>query len=81
MVQVKVLGSGCAECQLVEALVRQVVDELRVQAEVVSIFDYDEIRKYPIMTTPALIVNDRIVCDGRVPTIAELKSWFLSSDH
>ena len=78
MVSIKVLGSGCAECQLVEALGRQVVEEQAVQTEIISIWDHDEIRKYPIMSTPALIVNDRIVCDGRVPSKQELEDWIRS---
>jgi small redox-active disulfide protein 2 len=78
MVRIKILGSGCAECQVVETLVHQVVDDMAVEAEIISISDYDEIRKYPIMSTPALIVNDLIMCDGRVPSQQEIASWLHS---
>lgn len=78
MLRIIVFGSGCEECQLVEGIVRKAVDDQAVEAEITIITDYDEIRKYPIMSTPALIINDRIVCDGRVPSQEEIDSWIRS---
>jgi len=75
MLRIKIIGTACAECEQFEALVRQALDEMHAEAEISLIYDYDEIRQYPIMSTPALIVNDRIMCDGRVPSAEELISW------
>jgi len=73
MVKIEVLGSGCANCQRLEALAREAVAKLGVQAEVAHVTDIKEIMARGVMATPGLAVNGKVVSKGRVPSAAELE--------
>jgi small redox-active disulfide protein 2 len=75
MVVVKVLGSGCENCKKVEAVARQAVASLGVEAEVIKVTEHAEIHKYPILATPGLVINEKLVSAGRIPTAAEVTTW------
>jgi small redox-active disulfide protein 2 len=75
MVTIKVLGSGCANCKKLEALAHKVVDEQGIEAEIVKVTDYAEIMKYPILSTPGLLVNEKVVSSGRIPNETEIAAW------
>ncbi len=75
MLTIKVLGSGCANCKKLEALAHKVVSDLGVEAEIIKVTDYNEIMKYPILATPGLVVNEKLVSAGRIPSEAEIASW------
>ena len=75
MITIKVLGSGCANCKKVEAVAQQVIDELGIEAVVEKVTDFAAIHAYPIMSTPGLVVNEKLVCAGRIPNAAEVSSW------
>mgnify|MGYP000321372281 FL=1 len=75
MVKIKVLGSGCANCKRLEALVSKVVAAHNIQAEIEKVTDYNEIMKWPILSTPGLVINDKLVSSGRIPNEAELTTW------
>ncbi|MDT8898828.1 MAG: thioredoxin family protein [Thermanaerothrix sp.] len=75
MLDIKVLGPGCTNCKRLEALTRAVVTELGLQANIEKVEDFDAILKYPILATPALVINGRVVCSGRVPSRAEIAKW------
>jgi len=68
MVNIKVLGSGCANCKRVEAMARKVVDKLGIEAEIEKVTEIDEIMKWPILSTPGLVINDKLVSAGRIPS-------------
>ena len=72
---IKVLGSGCANCKRLEALSLKVAKDLGIEAEVVKVTDYAEIMKYPIMSTPGLVVDEKLVSAGRIPNEAEIAGW------
>jgi small redox-active disulfide protein 2 len=80
MLRVKVLGSGCENCKKVEGIARKVVTTTGMQAEVIKVTDWDEIRKYPILGTPGLVVNEKVVCAGRIPTEAEVTTWLVNAE-
>jgi small redox-active disulfide protein 2 len=80
MLTVKVLGSGCENCKKVEGIARKVVTTMGMQAEVIKVTDWDEIRKYPILGTPGLVVNGKVVCAGRIPTEAEVTTWLVNAE-
>ena len=71
--KIEILGSGCAKCKSVEKLVRNVVEELGIQADIVKIEDLQEIINRGIMMTPAVFIDGEAKIVGRVPTADELK--------
>jgi len=75
MVNIKVLGSGCANCKRLEATARKVVESLAIEAEIVKVTDYAEIMKWPILSTPGLVINDKLVSAGRIPSEKEITDW------
>jgi len=75
MLTIKVLGSGCANCKKLEAIARKAVENLGAEAEVIKVTDYNDIMKYPILSTPGLVVNETLVSSGRIPSEAEIVSW------
>ena len=76
MLIIKVLGSGCANCKRVEQIARKVVAELAVEAEIIKVTDINQITAYNLLSTPGLVVNEKVVCSGRIPTPAEVTTWF-----
>jgi small redox-active disulfide protein 2 len=75
MVTIKVLGSGCANCEKVERISKKVVQQLAIEAEVVKVTDYNDILAHGVMNTPGLVINDEVVSSGRIPTEAEVTTW------
>lgn len=71
---IKVLGPGCANCQKLEVLARKAADELGIDAEVVKVSDFAEIMAYGIMSTPGLVVDEKVKIAGRVPSLDEVKA-------
>ncbi len=76
MLTIKVLGSGCPNCKKVEANAREALGFLNPVGgfEVVKITDPVQISDY-VLRTPGLVVNDKVVCEGRVPNTDEIVSW------
>ena len=81
MVNIKVLGSGCANCKRLEATARKVVETLAIEAEIVKVTDYAEIMKWPILSTPGLVINDKLVSAGRIPSEKEITDWLTVSSE
>jgi len=70
---IKILGTGCPKCKTLEQLTRDVVSKNGIEATVSKVEDIMEIMKYNIMTTPALVIDGKVVLKGRVPSSDELK--------
>lgn len=75
MLNIKILGTGCANCKRLEQQSRRVVEELSLSAEIEKVTDYADIMAYGIMSTPGLVVNGQVVSYGRVPEKSEIVSW------
>ena len=75
MKRVQVLGSGCANCKKLEALTRRAIAGLGIEAELVHVTDMNDILKYPIVSTPGLVVNGKVLSSGRIPSEAEVAAW------
>ena len=71
--EIKILGSGCSKCKTLEKLTREVVEQNGIEATIIKVEDIMEIMKYGIMTTPALVVNEKVAIKGRVPSSDEIK--------
>lgn len=71
--EIKVLGTGCAKCKTLEKLTREVVAETGVEANIKKVEDIFQIMKFGVMTTPALVINEKVVLSGRLPSVTELK--------
>jgi small redox-active disulfide protein 2 len=70
--KIKILGTGCARCKQVEKTTREAVKELGIDADIEEVKDMMKIVEYPILTTPGLVINEALVCAGRVPSKAEV---------
>jgi len=75
MLDIKVLGPGCANCKKVEAIAQQAVLAMGVEANIAKVTRIEEILEYNLLSTPGLVVNSKVVCSGRVPSPAEVTIW------
>ncbi len=77
--EIKVLGPGCTKCQQLEKTVKEVVKELGIDAGIEEVKDIKKIMEYPILTTPGLVINEKLVVSGRVPTKSEVTSFITTA--
>lgn len=77
--QIKILGPGCARCNQLEKTTREVVKELGIQAIIEEVKDINKILEYPILTTPGLVLDEELVCSGRVPNKAEVTQFIINA--
>ncbi len=75
MLDIKVLGPGCANCTKVEQIAQQVVQMLAVEATVTKVKDREAWKKYGLLYTPGLVINEKLVCGGRIPEESEVTTW------
>ncbi len=77
--EIKILGSGCAKCNRLEQLTREAVAELGIEARFEHVRDMAQIMAYPVMTTPALVIDESVKVSGRIPSKDELLGWLSSA--
>ncbi|NUN09738.1 MAG: TM0996/MTH895 family glutaredoxin-like protein [Ignavibacteriaceae bacterium] len=78
MLDIKVLGPGCANCVKLETLVKEVVTENGVEADIEKITDRERFLDYGIMLTPGLVVNGKVLASGKIPTKSTLVHWLMN---
>ena len=71
--EIKILGPGCAKCKTLDKLTHEVVEKNGISASITKVEDIMEIMKYGVMSTPALVIDEKVVLKGRVPSSDELK--------
>ncbi|MBT2679860.1 TM0996/MTH895 family glutaredoxin-like protein [Bacillus sp. ISL-35] len=71
---IKILGTGCKKCQELEKNTRTAVEELQLDAQVEKVEDIKEIMKYKVMSTPALVIDEKLVSTGKLLSVNELKA-------
>jgi len=71
--EIKILGTGCSNCKNLEKATREAVAELNLDATVVKEEDIVKIMSYGIMRTPALVLDEKVLFYGRVPSVNEIK--------
>ncbi len=79
MLSIKVLGPGCENCQNLASLTQRAIRSLSIEAKVEKVTDYAEIKKYKILATPGLVINEKVVSAGRVPTEAEITTFLTTA--
>jgi len=75
LVNIKVLGSGCPNCQRLEATVRRVAQAQGIEAQIDKVSDFAEMMKYAILATPGLVINEKLVAAGRIPSDKDITGW------
>ena len=75
MLHIKILGSGCANCKKLEMVTRDAATSLGLEAHFEKVTDMKAIMAYNILSTPALVINNKVVASGRIPTKAEVQQW------
>ena len=79
MVKIEVLGSGCANCQKLEANARDAVAMAGVEADVLKVTDYAEIASRGVMNTPGLIIDGEVKSAGRIPSAGDIAEWLTAA--
>ena len=79
MLSIKVLGPGCANCKRLEQIARKLVQDMALEAEIIKVSDYNDIAAYNILSTPGLVINEKVVCAGRIPSTAEVTTWLTNA--
>ena len=80
MLTIKILGSGCPNCKKVEMIAKQAAEMLSIEAQFIKVTDYKDITSYNILSTPGLVVNEKVVCSGRIPSQAEVTTWLVNAE-
>jgi small redox-active disulfide protein 2 len=77
--EIKILGSGCANCKRLEKNAREAVAMMAVEATITKVTEMSEIMSFPILTTPGLVIDGKVVCSGRVPAASEISSMIATA--
>lgn len=80
MLQIKVVGSGCPNCQKLKALCREVIAENDLEAQIDKVTDFNQFAELGIFMTPGLVVNDQVLSSGKIPTKSTLAKWLTESE-
>ena len=75
MLEIKILGPGCMNCKRLENLCREVADEKKWDTNIEKITNYNEFAKYGVMMTPGLVVNGKVLSQGKMPVKSTLEHW------
>lgn len=73
--EIKILGKGCAKCLKLEAMAKETLRKLGRTAEVTHVTDVEAIMQYPVMSTPALVVDGVVKVEGKLPRREDLEAW------
>jgi len=77
--EIKILGTGCPNCQRLERIAREAVTEMGVEATFVKVTDMRKIMTYDILGTPGLVINEKVASSGRIPTKSEIVSMLATA--
>jgi len=73
--EIRILGTGCANCEKLEKLARQAVEELNIEATFIKVKEINKILEYGIARTPGLVINGKVKSAGRLPALERIKIW------
>lgn len=72
--KIKILGTGCPNCQKLEANTKQALEELKMEAQIEKVTEIQDIMSYGVMGMPALVVDEKVEVSGRIPDVSEIKT-------
>ena len=78
---IRILGPGCARCHEVKKRTINALAEMNFGADVQKIADFEQIAAFGVFATPALVVNGKVRCVGRIPSQDEIKRWIQEEMH
>ena len=79
MLTVKILGPGCSNCKRLEEIARKAASDAKIEAEFVKVTDYNDILAYNVLSTPGLVINDKLVSSGRIPSPGTITQWLVTA--
>ncbi len=79
MLKIKILGTGCPNCNKLEQEIKKAAQDLTIEAEFEKVTDFQKIMDYDVLSTPGLVINDKVVSSGRIPSQNELISFLTST--
>ncbi len=79
MLKIKILGTGCPNCNKLEQEIKKAAQDLTIEAEFEKVTDFQKIMDYDVLSTPGLVINDKVVSSGRIPSQDELISFLTST--
>jgi small redox-active disulfide protein 2 len=75
---IKILGSGCANCQTLHKRAEEAMKDLNIEGMIEKVTDFQKIAAYGVMRTPGLVVDEKVVMSGAVPTVEKIKEILLA---
>ncbi len=81
MLNIKVLGPGCANCKRLEQITRREAANLGIDAAIEKVTDYGQIMAYGVMSTPGLVINEQVMAYGRIPSNQEVIDWLVAAQN
>ena len=73
--QIRILGPGCVSCNKLGTMLFEILQTMNIAADIEQVHDLDEIWRYGVLSTPALVINDEVLCAGKMPTSSEVEAW------
>lgn len=79
MLSIKILGSGCANCKRLEQITRKMLESMALEAEIIKGTDYADIMSYNILSTPGLVINEKLVSNERIPSEGGISTFLVNA--
>jgi small redox-active disulfide protein 2 len=79
MLSIKILGTGCPNCKKLEKEAKKAVQNMAIEAEITKVTEYDKIMAYDILSTPGLVINEKVVSSGKIPSQSEIMSMLANA--
>ena len=79
MLTIKVLGPGCDNCKKLDALAHEAAQSMGLKAKFIKVTDSAEMKQYNILSTPGLVINEKLVSAGRIPSVAEISTFLANA--
>jgi small redox-active disulfide protein 2 len=79
MLKIKILGTGCPNCEKLEQETKKAVSNLAIEAEFEKVTDYQKIMEYDVLSTPGLVINEKLVSSGKIPSQSDITTFLANA--